>query len=355
MKKNIVFLISILTILSACSNKQVFTVQGKISGEPSKTLYIEEIAVKHTVLLDSVRLSDNGLFCFQIKRPDYPEFYRLRLGTQQLILAIDSTEHINILTTADSLPYAQVEGSNATNTITLLRHKLLHEPIEEYKSAVRKLCLTEPRSLAAYYALFQTKNGNFIFNPYDKNDRVLFSAVATAWQVYYNGSERQKQICELVLNAINNERQEQNNAIIQQFIRQQENTFLDINLPNEYGDTISLSSFRGKVTIIEFSALTQMEQSKAYLFELKELWNKFAPNGMEIYSVSADPSRLLWEDTARNLAWTTVRSDKGINDPVFLNFNISSLPTLFLLDKKGEIIGRYTDFDTLQKDIENNL
>ena len=56
----------------------------------------------------------------------------------------------------------------------------------------------------------------------------------------------------------------------------------------------SLSDLRGKVIVLDFSAI-EMEQSKGYIFELRELYNRYQSRGMAIYSVSLDRNKLLWE------------------------------------------------------------
>jgi thioredoxin-related protein len=97
-----------------------------------------------------------------------------------------------------------------------------------------------------------------------------------------------------------------------------------------------------------------MEQSKGYIFELRALYNQYHKHGMEIYSVSLDRSRLIWEDGVVNLPWVNVfAGDKAVE--VLTRYNVQSLPTLFLLDRKGNVQGRYTDFDKLEADIRKYL
>ena len=110
---------------------------------------------------------------------------------------------------------------------------------------------------------------------------------------------------------------------------------------------------RGKVIVLDFSAI-EMKQSKGYIFELRELYNRYHSRGMAIYSVSLDRNKLLWEDGVANLPWTNVYAGEQAIE-VLTRYNVQSLPTLFLLDRKGNVQGRYTNFEQLDADIRKYL
>ena len=350
MKKIVFLTLSLAVLLSSCS-KQKFTIEGNISGAEGKTLYLEQLALNQTTLLDSVRLKADGKFCFREKATEYAELYRLRLDKNRLIVAVDSTETITVDCMLDSMNYALVAGSQTSNDITSLRYSLLHNTQEEHKQYAREVILKDPRSLTAYYALFQQKAGQFVFDLYDKADRSYFSAVATAWNAFMPDNPRSKAVYKLTLDAIQQERQELNRQTMMQFIADSENAFLDISLTDENGKLRYLSDLRGKVFVLDFSAVA-MEKGAAYIFALRDIYNKYSQKGLEIYSVSADTNKLLWEDSAQNLPWITVRGDNGMHEEAFTLYNVQQIPTLYLFNKQGEIVGRYTDFEALSKAID---
>jgi glutathione peroxidase-family protein len=140
----------------------------------------------------------------------------------------------------------------------------------------------------------------------------------------------------------------------QQLIEEAENAFLEITLSDAKGQTQPLSQYRGKVIVLDFSS-TEMEQYVAYNFELRELYNQYHNKGLEIYSISIDRNQLAWEDATENLPWTTVRAYENDAVQVLTQYNVQSLPTLFLFDREGNIQGRYTDFTALEADINKYL
>ncbi len=360
MRKNSVILLTclVLAALVGCSKQERFTIEGNVSEAAGKMLYLDQMGVSKTVAIDSVRLKKDGHFRFKQARSQYPELYRLRLDKQILIVAIDSTEQLHVTAQADSLSFdAVVVGSDKTLQITELRKSLQEattaEALTAHKQKASEVILRDPRSIVAYFALLQHKNGQFVFNLADKQDRVYFAAVATAWHAFMPDSEHAKKIYGIVDETIRNERKFEQAQAMQAFIEESDNAFLDITLPNENGKEQSLSTLRGKVLLVDFSMIS-MQQGKAYIFELRELYNKYHAQGFDIYQVSVDDDIRLWEESAVNLPWVTVHSDADSRQ-CLRTYNVQAIPTHFLINKKGEVIGRDIPFDQLPKRIEECL
>lgn len=342
----------LLTILTGCG-RDTFSVTGQVENAEGKTLYLEHLGLMKTEMLDSLVLPATGKFKFRQARPEYPDLYRLRMNNATLILAVDSLEHITIQA-QDQLPEAVIENSPKSEQIRELRCSLRDKPMEEHKAFAGQIILQDPGSMVAYYALYQQKAGLPVFDIYDKADRVYYSAVATSFNTWMPAYNRTKVLYGQVLDVINGERRAQNLAAMQAFIDESESTFLDITLPNDEGINQSLSQFKGSPIVLDF-VTTRMDRYTGYVFEMKELYNAYHSRGLEIYEVYADPSRLLWEEQVRALPWTTVYAEEGADDGAFMRFNIRQIPTLFLYNRKGEIVGRFADFESLKKALEKEL
>ena len=342
-------------VLVGCSKQPTFTVSGTLTNAQDQTIYLERTALLATTIVDSCHIDTDGNFSLKASAPTFPDFYRLRIGSRSLPLAIDSTEQVQVTTSLDSMPYTlNIIGSETSLQIAQLRASARTETREVLREQTQKLILSNPRSLIAYYALFFKHNGTPLWDMADPSDRRLYQAVATSYNLWMPEYNRTKALYNQVLEHMQTERSMRSQLAAQQLIAESENAFLDITLLDAKGQTQPLSKYRGKVIILDFSS-TEMEQYVAYNFELRELYNQYHKRGLEIYSVSIDRNQLAWEDATEHLPWTIVRAYENDAVQVLTQYNVQSLPTLFLFDREGNVQGRYTDFTALEADINKYL
>jgi hypothetical protein len=137
MKRNLYLLLALLVAgFSGCDNEPKFKVEGSVAGADKQTLYFEASAVGGVELLDSAVLHGDGSFSFKGKRPESPEFYRLRLGNKVINFAVDSTETVSVSAAADNFATGYtIEGSDNNVKIKELvllqsdqRHPRRHRP-----------------------------------------------------------------------------------------------------------------------------------------------------------------------------------------------------------------------------------
>ena len=355
MKNKISFIFIGFIVLVGCSKQPTFSVSGTLTNAQDQTIYLEHTALLSTTIVDSCSIDKDGHYSLEAYTLIYPDFYRLRVGTRSLPLAIDSTEHVQVCTSLDSLPYTlNINGSDASLQMAQLRAIARSATRDELRQQTQKIILSNPRSLVAYYAVFLKQNGLPIWVMAEPSDRRMYQAVATSYNLWMPEYNRTKALYNQVLEYMQAERSLRSQLAAQQLIEESKNAFLDITLPDAKGEMQSLSQYRGKVIVLDFSS-TEMEQYVAYNFELRELYNQYHKRGLEIYSVSIDRNQLAWEDATENLPWTIVRAYENDAVQVLTLYNVLSLPTLFLFDKQGNIQGRYTDFTALEADINKYL
>ena len=342
-------------VLVGCTKQPTFTISGTLTNAADKTIYLEHTALLGTTIVDSCHIDTDGNYSLEAPAPTYPDFYRLRVGSRSLPIAIDSTEHVQVSASLDSLPYTlNINGSEVSAQMAQLRASARTATREVLREQTQKIILANPRSLVAYYALFLKQNGLPIWDMADPSDRRLYQAVATSYNLWIAEYNRTKALYNQVLEYMQAERSLRNQLAAQQLIAESENAFLDITLPDTQGQMQSLSQYRGKVIVLDFSS-TEMEQYVAYNFELRELYNQYHKSGLEIYSVGIERNLLAWEEATENLPWLTVRALDNEITEVLTRYNVQSLPTLFLFDKEGNVQGRYTDFTALEADINTYL
>jgi peroxiredoxin len=102
---------------------------------------------------------------------------------------------------------------------------------------------------------------------------------------------------------------------------------------------VSLADFRGKYVLLEFWS-SWCGPCRDENPNLVKTYEKFAKKGFEIIGISADVNRETWYHAIKedNLSWTQLSDLKGQWNEVAVLYNISAIPTNFLLNPKGEII-----------------
>lgn len=115
----------------------------------------------------------------------------------------------------------------------------------------------------------------------------------------------------------------------------------DIALPNPDGDTVRLSSLRGKYVLVDFWAKwckpCRMENPNVV-----RVYNKYNDKGFEVYGVSLDRRREDWLQAIEEdgLVWTQVSDLKFWNSKAAEIYNIKAIPFAVLLDPNGVIIAK---------------
>ena len=364
--------------LSACNNSSDFTVKGVVAGADGQLMYLENVGISNVVTLDSIKLAPGGKFKFTEKRPEYPDFYRLRLNNQLINFAVDSTETISFVADAGTFATSySVEGSenskaikaitlaqlDANQAISRLRKEYEDKMISDttyrmkvlaaadaYKEVARKYIYSAPMSTAAYFALFQQIDGLLFFDLYDRKDVKAYGAVATSYNHTYPESPRSKHLYNLTLQSMKVLRAQR--PVDYSNVETKEISFLDIELPDVRGEVVKLSTVApGKVVLINFTAY-QTEWSPALNMALGELYTKYHDQGLEIYQVSLDSDFHFWRNGASNLPWVTVHDPQTVYSQVAGLYNVKQLPALFILDRKGNLVKRVEDVKKLEADVK---
>ena len=364
--------------LSACNYSSDFTVKGVVAGADGQLMYLENVGISNVVTLDSIKLAPDGKFKFTEKRPEYPDFYRLRLNNQLINFAVDSTETISFVADAGTFATSySVEGSenskaikaitlaqlDANQAISRLRKEYEDKMISDttyrmkvlaaadaYKEVARKYIYSAPMSTAAYFALFQQIDGLLFFDLYDRKDVKAYGAVATSYNHTYPESPRSKHLYNLTLQSMKVLRAQR--PVDYSNVETKEISFLDIELPDVRGEVVKLSTVApGKVVLINFTAY-QMEWSPALNMALGELYTKYHDQGLEIYQVSLDSDSHFWRNGASNLPWVTVHDPQSVYSQVAGLYNVKQLPALFILDRKGNLVKRVEDVKKLEADVK---
>ena len=381
-KKHPVILLLAATLAMSACQKGKFHIEGTLTEAADSTLYLMHNGLDGYQNVDSVRLDSDGHFRFSGDAPEAPDFYVLRIGGQIINLSIDSTETVTVRASCPTMgTNYEVEGSDNCLKIKELalaqinlRQRILaiqqtpelgmeatidsiNRTVEAYKEDIKqRYIFPEPMKAYAYFALFQALGNQLIFNPREnKEDVKVFAAVATSWDTYYPGAVRGQNLHNIALEGMKTQRivDAQNNLTLPAD-KVVVSNIIDIELPDNHGQLRRLSDLKGKVVLLDFHVFATKE-STARIMQLREIYNKYHAQGLEIFQVSFDNDEHFWKQQTDALPWVSVRDAKGLESPYTVRYNLQVLPSYFLIDRTNSLYKRDAQMTDLEAEIRSLL
>ncbi|WP_462280393.1 redoxin domain-containing protein [Salinivirga cyanobacteriivorans] len=372
----------ILLFLSACNKESKGPeIQGTIYGANNETIYLMNLLEKNAQP-DSVAINANGDFVFDIE-VDQPTDYVLYLDQQNFIrLILLPDQQVQITADASDLASSyRIEGSTSSKAVRdVIQHNLhsnsiidslnmvykanegspgLEKLIPELQQQSQEIFqkerdylvnfIEENKSpLASYVALSMRLSNEPLFDPQD--DMKYFEMVDTALASRYENSRMSSLISNFIRKVKSQEERRQTatqrlsvGAIAP-----------DIALPNPQGDTVKLSSLRGKYVLLDFWA-SWCKPCRIENPNLVKTYWKYKWKGFDIYQVSLDRNRDDWvqaiyKDRLKN--WKHVSDLKFWQSSAAQLYNVRSIPSNFLIDPEGKIVARNLRGPGLGKKLE---
>lgn len=128
---------------------------------------------------------------------------------------------------------------------------------------------------------------------------------------------------------------------------------LDFTVINLKGDSVQLSSLKGKVFLLDFWAswCGPCRMSNKHLIKL---YSKYKDKGFEIFSVSLDEKQSDWKKAIAKDRITWMQGiDKGGWDALAAaKWQVDAIPASFLIDKTGTVVAINLDKNELEVKIK---
>ena len=361
-------------IAGGCGNgkkqaAETFIIHGKLKNTNGEKIVLVQMKADSLKSIDSMNIDDNGEFRFS-EKPHEICFYMLKLAPDNFITILpDKGETVEVTGNSRQLANEyKVSGSKGSellaelNTQTRRNYKKsdsLFNVLDDKKESVnfkdikaqcdslynlifidqqkyiQGFIQQNPTSLASLFALYQSFGRKQVLN--ERDDFVYFRKLDSVLYQLYPQSDFVMELHNSVA-AIEKSKNEMRQAIAK---LDSGMVAPDISLKNIGGAVQTLSSLRGRVTLVFFWAASS-QPSVSVLNSFKGLQKKYSPKGFTIYAVSLDKYRQTWESAVREykLNWIHVSDLMEWESPVVKLYAIESIPYAVLIDKDGRIVKR---------------
>jgi peroxiredoxin len=136
----------------------------------------------------------------------------------------------------------------------------------------------------------------------------------------------------------------------------------EIDLPNMDGKNLKLSDLKGNLVLVNFWSTWCVACNTIKNPEYVRLYNEFhdgafgsPQTGFKIMSVAFDSNKDAWSKRIfdANLMWDTHVIDlDSYYSSFWYIYNLRSIPSSYLIDEKGKIMGINMDYSTLQRELQ---
>ena len=355
----ILVVVAVAVAVMGCRSNEV-EISGRFVGLNSKMVYLERMSATGQSIIDSVALDNDGGYRFQIENVEMtPSLYNVLYSSERIPLLVSRGEKISLNAMGSVLLNYTVSGSPESELLRKFNKEFvegqleLNKTIQNYYSAddsVRKqlaqrynsiyhtvkrqqisFIIENKEHLASVYALYQRLPGEQYLSSAD-SDLIYYRTVADAVSERYPTSP--------FLLTLSNDiaRMEARISLMNSI---ESRTYPELKGSDMYGNEVALSSLEGNVILVDFWS-AEAGNSNAFNAELKEIYEEYESEGFRVYQVSADTSKAAWITAVQEqrLPWISVCDFKGEASPMLRAYNVRKLPSNYLIDRKGNIIGK---------------
>jgi peroxiredoxin len=377
-------LLLILAVTGFSCNGTRTEIRGLIHGGGETSLNLERLDVNRTTAIDSVKTDKNGAFSLKLKL-DEPELYILRNDKGALInLLVSPGEKIEVESNYDAFGTGySIRGSEESEGIRMLVEQLnltrkeldslqavastIEDPYSPQMELVRnafgqsiirqkrytiRYLVEHMHSLSSVYALYQKYDGgNLVLN--QENDLQYFKTVADSLEAAYPNSS--------LTRSLRADITQREAAFLETAHRDslmnmvgEVTGLLDLSIPDRNGQEIALSSLKGKVTLVVFWASGSSASVQA-LLQLQSTYNRYHSKGFEVYAISLDSNKISWMTAVdfNEFNWINVSELSFPESGAALLYNVSEIPTTFLINREGDIVAKNLLGRTLETWLDN--
>jgi len=342
--KNIFTILIVCTFISCKENpknetteKQSFSLSGTVNGEYSDYIYLSYGKVK-----DSIKVVNNSFeFNGNVERPTQG-WLNLKQVANPAWIYIENSD-IKVQTDFEE----KIQNGKAYNSLTIndVKGSYSAKIQEEYKEFYQT-----NQDKENFNALLFEKLKSFL----DKNKNHPFSGTILGENALIEPVLTKNELTELYSKIDTTHQNKDDLEMFKMGIAKLDKygiskPFLKFNLPNTKDKNIDITSFLGKITLVDFWA-SWCGPCRIKHPELIKLKKKFEDVNFDIMSVSIDDNKEKWIKAIEkdNLTWANVIDiDKKVNNEL----GIEAIPFNYLINDNGIVIGVNLSLEQIENEL----
>jgi thiol-disulfide isomerase/thioredoxin len=343
------------------------SISGEIKSLPKGTLQLileEDINRKKSRIIAEIPVDENGRFRFEKELP--PHIYSLKInGEKSVMLAVENGQNIVITGDVASNRW-QIAGSEDTAKLEAyekFRKESLNRLVISIRNQIKELKEKgTPENDSKLLELNKLEIENYVRHK-DELIEFIKKEMGTSVAIYPTSIrwDGEKNIPFLIELAGQFEIAHPNTEIAAR-INEKVKTLAanriggqvaEIKMPDKNGEIVSLSAIDAKYILIDFWG-SWCPPCRRESRLLGELYQKFKPQGFEIYGVGLESGKENWlkaiEQDKR--IWTNVSTFQEFETPVTFDYAVTSLPANVLIDSSGKVIAKNLHGNELKTAVE---
>ena len=364
------FITLIIFIFGCSSGSNEYTLNGTINLEDGQSVLLFGVDDESQLMpIDTVKV-EAGTFSFS-GSAKYPEMHYLNFeGVRSLLPLVIEPGIITVQVNKDSIQNASVRGTKSNIDVSQFLEEVstfnmaLREISFELRNAMLQKDSLNISDLQDQYDNMVAKLTDFELSYITDNPDSYVSSLILEQQVtsgQIDSAEAQLLFDQLDGHIKKTKSAQNIEKLLNPEEVEKEKEFPevgeiapDFQAPSQTGELNSLYKTKGKFTVIDFWA-SWCKPCRDQSPELVELHNNYRSKGLTIMSVSLDRNNERWLQAIKddNLNWTHVSNLKHWKDPIAAEYNVRSIPELFLIDEKGAVLARSHDLASIKSILKN--